>query len=110
MLQSCELMLLLFVNIVMINPFYNGKWRNITQSFAAVRGVVTGIVDFNPSPTDPSGGCYKLMSLESEERGPVNLIISAETYFVDHEVVQVGDRVTGFYDANAPAILIYPPQ
>jgi hypothetical protein len=50
------------------------------------------------------------MSLESPERGPVNFVISPQTYFVDHEVVEVGDEVIGFYDANAPVILIYPPQ
>jgi hypothetical protein len=82
----------------------------MTQKFAGVSGIVTRIEDFNPSPNETSAGCYKLMSLESKDRGPVNFVISPETYFVDHEVVEVGDEVTGFYDANAPAILIYPPQ
>lgn len=89
---------------------FNAKWRIEAQKFAAFSGVVTRIEDFSPSPSDTSGGCYKLMSLESKDRGPVNFVISPETYFVDHEVLGVGDDVTGFYDANAPAILIYPPQ
>lgn len=88
----------------------NEWWREITQKFAGVSGIVTRIEDFNPSPNKTSAGCYKLMSLESKDMGPVNFVISPETYFVDHEVVEVGDEVTGFYDANAPAILIYPPQ
>ena len=91
-------------------PTFNAWWRANAQKFAAVSGTVTRIEDFNPGQDDVSAGCYKLMSLESKDMGPVNFVISPETYFVDHEVVEVGDEVTGFYDANAPAILIYPPQ
>lgn len=91
-------------------PSFNSKLRNTVQKFAAFSGTVTRIEDFSPDPSDASGGCYKLMSLESKDKGPVNFVISPGTYFVDHEVVEVGDEVTGFYDANAPAILIYPPQ
>lgn len=88
----------------------NAKWRIEAQKFAAFSGTVTRIEDFSPSPSDVSGGCYKLMSLESPNKGPVNFVISPGTYFVDHEVIEAGDRVTGFYDSNAPALLIYPPQ
>jgi hypothetical protein len=92
------------------SPSFNGKWRNETQKFAAFSGTVTRIEDFYTGQNDTSAGCYKLMSLENKDRGPVNFVISPGTYFVDHEVVGVGDKVTGFYDSNAPAILIYPPQ
>lgn len=88
----------------------NEKWRNQVQKFAAFSGIVTRIEDFYPGQNDESAGCYKLMSLESKDKGPVNFVISPGAYFVDHEVIEVGDEVTGFYDANAPAILIYPPQ
>ncbi|MDW8801497.1 hypothetical protein P8V03_10065 [Clostridium sp. A1-XYC3] len=91
-------------------PFFNAQWRANAQKFAAVSGTVTRIEDFNLGQDGASAGCYKLMSLESKDVGPVNFVISTETYFVDHKVVDVGDEVTGFYDANAPAILIYPPQ
>lgn len=91
-------------------PYFNAKWRNTAPKFAAFSGTVTRIEDFYPSQDDASVGCYKLMSLESIDKGPVNFVISPGTYFVDHEVVEVGDEVTGFYDANAPALLIYPPQ
>ena len=88
----------------------NAMLRNLAKKFATYRGTVTRIEDFSPSPKDTLGGCYKLMSLENEGKVVVNFVISPETYFVDHEVVEVGDEVTGFYDANAPAILIYPPE
>lgn len=91
-------------------PSFNANWRNTTQSFAAVSGTVTRIDDFYTTQDEESAGCYKLISLESIDRGPVNLVMSPGTYFVDHEVVVAGDEVTGFYDANAPALLIYPPQ
>lgn len=90
--------------------FFDSRWRNIEQKFAAFSGTVTRIEDFYPGQDNASAGCYKLMSLESVDRGPVNFMISPITYFVNHEVIEVGDEVTGFYDANAPTILIYPPQ
>lgn len=92
------------------SPSFNAKRRNTTQNFAAFSGTVKSIKDFYSGQNDASAGCYKLMSLEDKDKGPVNFVISPETYFVDHEVVEVDDEVTGFYDANAPALLIYPPQ
>lgn len=89
--------------------FIDSKSRNKTQKFAGFSGTVMHIEDFYPSE-DVKAGCYKLMSLENKNKEPVNFVISPETYFVNHEVIKVGDKVTGFYDANAPAILIYPPQ
>lgn len=40
----------------------------------------------------------------------VNFVVTPNTYFVDHVMVSRGDMVTGFYDANAPVPLIFPPQ
>ncbi|MBL4930589.1 hypothetical protein [Clostridium paridis] len=91
-------------------PSFDVGWRNTTQHFVGFSGTITRIEDFYPSPNDTSSGCYKLMSLENIDKGPVNFTISPGTYFVNHEVVEVGDEVTGFYDVNAPALLIYPPQ
>ena len=91
-------------------PYFNAMRRDTAPNFAAFSGTVTGIEDFYTGQDDASAGCYKLMSLKNIDKGPVNFVISPGTYFVDHEVVEVGDDVTGFYDANLPAILIYPPQ
>jgi hypothetical protein len=55
-------------------------------------------------------GCRKLISVENGMGTIVNFEISPTTYFVDHVMVAVGDRVTGYYDGNAPTLLIYPPQ
>ncbi|WP_315072468.1 hypothetical protein [uncultured Clostridium sp.] len=91
-------------------PYYNVMRRNTEPKFAAFSGTVTWIEDFYPVQDDASVGCYKSISLENIDRGPVNFVISPGTYFVDHKLVEVGDEVTGFYDANVPALLIYPPQ
>lgn len=88
----------------------NESLRRAAKKFAAFSGVVTNIDEFSPSQNAETAGCYKLMNIESKDGVLVNFVIAPETYFVDHEVIRVGDKVTGFYDANAPAILIYPPQ
>lgn len=89
---------------------FNSMWRDTAQKFASFSGTVTMIEDFYTGQNDSSIGCYKLMSLENVDMGPVNFIVSPETYFVNHAMIEVGDEVTGFYDANAPTLLIYPPQ
>lgn len=89
---------------------FNSMWRNAVQKFASFSGTVTMIEDFYTGQDDASTGCYKLMSLETVDMGPVNFIISPETYFVNHVMIEVGDNITGFFDVNAPVPLIYPPQ
>ncbi|GFZ87605.1 hypothetical protein GCM10010978_29240 [Compostibacillus humi] len=79
-------------------------------NFYSFHGTVTLIRGFFISPNDADAGCYKLFTLENESGQIVNFIVSPDTYFVDHETVTVGDRVTGYYDGDAPVILIYPPQ
>src|SRR5699024_9551428 len=55
-------------------------------------------------------GCSKMIALQNEEDAPVNFILTPSTYVVNQDMIAIGDTVTGYYDANAPAILIYPPQ
>lgn len=77
--------------------------------FAAVSGIITKIEDYR-SNASASSGCYKLISLERKDGSPINFVISPTTYFVDHEMLEPGDIVSGFYDIKAPVPLIYPPQ
>ncbi|WP_191559330.1 hypothetical protein [Metabacillus idriensis] len=77
-------------------------------NFYSFQGIVTRISDFN---TGQNGdGCYKLISAENEIGASVNFVVSPATYFVDQAMVAAGNRVTGYYDGNAPVPLIYPPQ
>ncbi|WP_446897734.1 hypothetical protein ACSVC9_12155 [Clostridium sp. LBM24168] len=73
-------------------------------------GIVTMINDFLVDEAGEKEGCYKLMSTQDPHDNVVNFVISPSTYFVDHNIVRIGDIITGFYDANAPVPLIFPPQ
>lgn len=77
-------------------------------NFYSFQGIVTRISDFNTGQN--SDGCYKLISVENEIGASVNFVVSPATYFVDQAMVAAGNRVTGYYDGNAPVPLIYPPQ
>jgi len=77
--------------------------------FGSFYGIVTTINDFWTENNEISG-CYKLMSVQNEEGSIVNFVVTPTTYFVDHIQVSAGDMVTGYYDADAPVPLIYPPQ
>jgi hypothetical protein len=79
-------------------------------SFNSFHGTITMISDFIVGQNAEGEGCYKLLSVENSLGTIVNFVISPTTYFVDHVVVSVGDKVTGYYDGNAPVPLIYPPQ
>ncbi|WP_285769247.1 hypothetical protein [Peribacillus sp. SI8-4] len=72
-------------------------------------GIVTRISDFPTGQNGEKEGCYQLVSVEDSGTS-VNFVVSPRTYFVDQAMVAVGDRVTGYYDENAPVPLIYPPQ
>lgn len=78
-------------------------------NFQSLHGTITMISDFKISESDESG-CYKLMSLQDGLGNLVNFVVTPATYFVNHVTVTLGDRVTGFYDAAAPTLFIYPPQ
>ncbi|RKQ16948.1 hypothetical protein [Ureibacillus endophyticus] len=77
-------------------------------NFYSFHGTVTAINDFF---TGQNGeGCTKMYTLQNEMGAIVNFVVSPTTFFVDHEIVRVGDQVTGYYNGDLPAILIYPPQ
>ncbi|MEL3972136.1 hypothetical protein AAEO50_07580 [Rossellomorea oryzaecorticis] len=79
-------------------------------NFNFFQGTITGISDFLIGQNGEGEGCYKLLSVMNGTGASVNFVVEPSTYFVDHEMVAVGDRVTGYYDGNAPVPLIYPPQ
>lgn len=79
-------------------------------NFLFFHGTVTAINDFFVTTNNEEEGCYKLLSVENQNREVVNFVVSPTTYFVNHAIVSVGDRVTGYYDGDAPVPLIYPPQ
>lgn len=79
------------------------------MEFNYFQGRLTQIRDLQSE--DPStAGCFKMMTLVNSEGSIVNFVVTPDTYFVNHVTLKVGDQVIGFYDANAPAPAIYPPQ
>lgn len=80
------------------------------MNFLSFTGIVTNIHHFETDVHNGRGNCTKIFTVENERREIVNFVVQLDTYFVNHETIKMGDRITGFYDANAPAILIYPPQ
>lgn len=79
-------------------------------NFYSFQGTIMEITDFNTGQNGNNEGCTKFFTLVNELGNIVNFVVSPSTYVVDQETLVVGDRVTGYYDGDAPAILIYPPQ
>jgi hypothetical protein len=77
--------------------------------FKSFSGIITAIEVFETGEAGHEG-CYKMMSVQNKDGGIVNFIVTPLTYFVDHVMMRVGDMATGFYDASAPALMIFPPQ
>lgn len=80
------------------------------KKFQSFHGMITMINDFVISGNGEGSGCYKLMSVDDGYGTLVNFVVTPTTYFVDHVMVTPGNMVTGFYDANAPVPMIFPPQ
>ena len=76
-------------------------------NFFSFSGTVAAIDEFMIGNGE---GCTQLMTVQNDNGDIVNFVVSPTTYFVDQAMVSIGDHVTGYYDGNAPAILIYPPQ
>lgn len=72
--------------------------------FGSFTGKVVEINDFTPIED------AKIIALEDEEGLPINMVVSNNTYVVNNDEITVSAIVTGYFDINAPMILIYPPQ
>ena len=70
-------------------------------NFYSFYGTITGITDFYTGQNDNREGCSKFITVENETGMIVNFVVSPSTYVVDHEMLTVGDRVTGYYDGDA---------
>ncbi len=78
-------------------------------NFLSFSGMIHMISDFWTGDEQTSG-CSKIISVQNGDGDVVNFVVTPDTYFVDHAMVSVGDTVIGFYDADLPVILIFPPQ
>lgn len=87
----------------------NGGISSRNPRFGFVRGTIVEIM-----PTRQGGrrgdGCVQMVALETEDGEPANVILSPAAFVVDFETLSVGMNCTFWYLADAPMILIYPPQ
>lgn len=77
--------------------------------FFSFSGTVIEINNFLDQTVN-NAGCDKLISVTDERGSVVKFLVTPDTYFVNQDMIKIGDYITGYYDGNAPAILIYPPQ
>lgn len=73
-----------------------------------VVGSFTGVVEEITQDTPVEGAQF--ISLKDTDQMPINMIVSQDTYIIGNKEVEVGDTVSGYYNANLPIIAIYPPQ
>lgn len=72
--------------------------------FNAYSGVVKSVKDYQ----NVEGS--RIVELEDGQGGQANVIVSADTYFTNEKEIKIGSKITVYYDANMPMIMIYPPQ
>ena len=74
--------------------------------YGSFTGIVTEIL-----PSDRSANAVQHVIVKGQDDSEAVFLIGADTFWAsDVTAVNIGDKVTGFYDANAPMILIYPPH
>ena len=73
------------------------------HSLIGVYGTITDIIAMRSTEYS------KILSLNTQD-GIVNIVVSEETCIVDNVTLTEGMKIAAFYDANAPMLLIYPPQ
>jgi hypothetical protein len=81
----------------------------VVKEFLSVEGVVKSIEVMKTSANDRSA-CTMMMSVRGRRDDNFNLVVSINTYFVDHVNIRPGDNIIAFYDSMAPMPLIFPPQ
>ena len=72
--------------------------------FSSFTGIVKEINDFEGVEQS------KFVLVENADGQVANLIVSEGTFFINDNEITVGSEVTGYFRANAPMPLIYPPQ
>lgn len=68
---------------------------------------VTGIIQ---NVSNMGNNCCNLMVSVITENGIINMVVTPDTYVVNNFRLRRGMSIIAFYDADAPAILIFPPQ
>ena len=86
--------------------YHSRTIRNLIMNYESLLPII-GIIR-NISQT-PGNCCSQMISLSTVD-GPVNFIISANTFIIDNTRLRPGMAIAAFYDTNRPIPLIFPPQ
>lgn len=102
-------LLSLFLTAIMVmlsstTAFAKEEKKNYQPQFKSITGIVKEI---RKSETDKNT-TYVL--IDSKDVGEAYLLLTKDTYYINNEEIRLESEVTGYYDANAMMIMIYPPQ
>ena len=78
--------------------------KEVPSYFGTFSGVVQEIHPHGVNET------MELVLVKNEEGAIANLVISDSTYFIGEGPIQTGQKIKGYYVADAPMLMIYPPQ
>lgn len=88
---------------------WNGRVPLRRNRFSSVTGTIVDLVPMRIGNRRASG-CMLFATLEDMDGNTVNFVMTPSTYVVDFETLSVGMMCTFWYETDAPAPLIYPPQ
>lgn len=100
----------LFITAILIalsfptTVYANEKSSDKRAHFNSVSGTVKEI---RKSETEKD---VTYLLLENDKGSEAYLILNKDTFFINDEEIYIGSQVTGYYDADAMMIMIYPPQ
>lgn len=87
-----------------LKPSYEQIKEDQKSYFGSFAGKIKEIADYQGVEGS------KILLVESQSGEIANIIVSKDTYILDSAKFAVGDEIVGFFDANAPMIMIYPAQ
>lgn len=77
-----------------------------SANISSLAPVIGTIVSIRPQ----SGDCNSQMMSLTTDNGPVNFLLSSDTFVIDSTRLRPGMRVVAYYDSSRPVPLIFPPQ
>lgn len=88
---------------------YNYRNTYARNSFGSIGGKIVEMMPYGIRGNN-SEACMTMVTVEDEDGGITNFIVTPATYVVDFLTLEVGMMCTFWYRLDAPAPLIYPPQ
>lgn len=76
--------------------------------YSSFKGEIKEVTPYYEDEKEVEGQCFVLT--ENDEGETFNFHITEETYYITDNPLKAGAVIEGFYNINAPALMIYPPQ